>query len=198
MAREKVSGAALSQTFCHLRINCRQEVLTFKIGAGLIIRKILALLRSSRMNQAAPAELAVDEKNTGTVFFYLEGISFFNKSFSHLAVTEMEMASYPVDINGSNEENRTGEAIAAEARAIITEHFIGGFCCILSHKLCIPDLLARISRTRVNGEYLFSTKSKDSPLSPPGALGRRPWPQFCRAGQNGRRSGQKGCQLFCW
>jgi hypothetical protein len=83
------------------------------------------------MNQTAPAEFAVDEKNTGTIFFYLEGISFFNKSLSHLSVTEMEMASYPVDINSGNKEDRAGETIAAVARAIIAEHFICGFCCIL-------------------------------------------------------------------
>lgn len=75
------------------------------------------------MNRTAPAEFAVEEKNTGTVVFNLKGISFFNKFLPHLPVTKMKMAGHSIDIDGSNKENRAGESITAKTWTIIAKRF---------------------------------------------------------------------------
>ena len=59
------------------------------------------------MNRTPLVQLSIVQKNTGTVIFNLEGISFFNKFLPYLTITELEVAGYPVDIGGGNEENRT-------------------------------------------------------------------------------------------
>jgi hypothetical protein len=76
------------------------------------------------MNGTPLVQLSVVQKNTGTVIFNLEGISFLNKSLPHLSVTELEVAGYPVDIGGGNKENRTRQPITAKARTIIAKRSV--------------------------------------------------------------------------
>ena len=107
MDRQLHSGDFISQTFFHERINSFQQIFPPEIGTGVIVRKILTLLRSRQMNRTPLAQLSIVQKNTGTVSFNLEGISFFNKFLPHLSIAEFEVSGYPVDIGCGNEESRT-------------------------------------------------------------------------------------------
>jgi hypothetical protein len=73
------------------------------------------------MDRTALAQFSVEQKNTGAIIFYLEGIPFLNKSLPHLSVTDLEVAGYPVNIDGSNEENRARQPITAKTRTIIAK-----------------------------------------------------------------------------
>ena len=107
MDRSLYSGDFKTQAFFHKRINSFQQIFPPEIGTGFVMRKILTLLRSRHMNRTPLVQLSVVQKNTGTVIFNLEGISFLNKPLPHLTVTELEVAGYSVDIGGGNEKNRT-------------------------------------------------------------------------------------------
>jgi hypothetical protein len=57
------------------------------------------------MNLTALAQFSVEQKNTGTVFFYFNGITFMDKSLSYLSITDFEIAGDPVDIRSGNEQD---------------------------------------------------------------------------------------------
>jgi hypothetical protein len=77
------------------------------------------------MDQTALVHFSVEQKNTGTVGFDLEGIPVVDKSPAHLSVTELKMASHPVDVDSSNEENRPGQPVTAKAGAIVAKSPVG-------------------------------------------------------------------------
>jgi hypothetical protein len=95
------------------------------------------------MDQTALVQLSIEQEETGTVSFDLEGVPILNKPPPHLTISELKMAGYPVDIGGGNKKNRSGQPIAAKARTIIAKHFICHYIseCIKKDNAAFPVLL---------------------------------------------------------
>ena len=76
------------------------------------------------MNHAPSSRLSVTEKNTGTIFPYLKGIFAFHVTVPNLAIWNVEVTSYSVDIVPIQIECCSFQTVAAVAWAIITKGFI--------------------------------------------------------------------------
>ena len=78
------------------------------------------------MNRTTLAQYPVEQEDTGTVPLNFKRILFLNEFLSYFSITDLKMASYPVDIGGSNKKRRPRQPIAAEAGAVITKRSVYG------------------------------------------------------------------------
>ncbi len=89
-------------------MNSAQKFFTFKVWAGSLVGKVLALLRACSVNGAAFCNFAIDQEDAGTIFFNLKGIPPFYILFSYLTISHAEMPSNPIYIYPCNKEDRAG------------------------------------------------------------------------------------------
>ncbi len=73
------------------------------------------------MNGTAFVHFPIHQEDAGSVFPDLEGISFLNVSFAHLAIADMKMPGDTVDIYVGNKESGARQPITAEAGTIVAE-----------------------------------------------------------------------------
>jgi len=106
-----------------------------KIRTGLVVGEIFALLGTGHVDAAPLAHFSINEKNAGTVGFYLEGVFPLNVSAANFPITDVEMACYAVNICCGDKKSRARETITAEARAIITKYAVNRTFNTLFHML---------------------------------------------------------------
>ena len=107
----------------NIRLDRRQQVLTFQIGTGAVVRKITALGRPGLMHGTAPDHAVSGLKNAGTVILDLKGMLVLHVPFADFTVRDLKIPGQPVYIRGRNQKHRSLQPVATVSRTIITvEH----------------------------------------------------------------------------
>jgi len=108
------------QAFFNPGLDCGQQILSFEVWTGIIIRESSALRRSDLMDSAPFYHSVTCLKDAGSVIFYLEGISVLHKAFPDFSVSDGKMPGQSVDINGINQQDRTFQSVTAITGTVIT------------------------------------------------------------------------------
>jgi hypothetical protein len=117
-------------------LNPAKQVITFQIGAGLIIGKITALFRPCLMDQTTFAHPVIGQKNTGTVFSGLKSVFSGKIPVTDLAVGNLKMTGDTIYINSHDIKACTVKPVTAVTGTIAAKRFIAGkriFFCVAAH-----------------------------------------------------------------
>src|SRR5665647_828035 len=102
------------------------ETRVLQVRTRFIVGKLAALLGSGLMNCTALAHTVIGKQDTGAVLPGFEGVFIFQEPFSDLAVTDLKVPGYPVDIFIPDEQGCSWKPVAAVSRTVIAVRFISG------------------------------------------------------------------------
>ena len=104
--------------FFHPGIKPVEQIFTFKVRTWGIVWELATLSRPSCMDCTSATHSVVTEKNAAAVGAGFEGVIFDDIVFSHLTVSDIEMAGETINVNCIDEKGRPFQTVAAVPRAI--------------------------------------------------------------------------------
>jgi hypothetical protein len=101
-------------------LDCSQQILSFKVWAGIIIGKHSALHRAGHVDRAPFYHPVSCLKDAGTIIFYFKSKTVFHKTFTGLSISDGKMAGKTVYVIAINQQNGTVKPVTAITWTIIT------------------------------------------------------------------------------